>query len=69
VGPAALPAEATADLARLFTEAMTDTQVRPILDQRGMEALPETGPDFVARIRRDRARWARVVAQSNIRAD
>ncbi len=69
VGPAGLPPEVAAAIAVLFTGAMTDPATRAVLDGRGMEPLPEVGPDFVARIRRDRERWARVAAQSGIRAD
>jgi hypothetical protein len=31
--------------------------------------IAEDGPAFTAHIRRDRERWARVVAQGNIRAE
>jgi tripartite-type tricarboxylate transporter receptor subunit TctC len=68
-GPAALPDGIAEALARLFTEAMADPATQPVLAARGLEPLPEIGPAFAARIRRDRERWARVVAQSNIRAE
>lgn len=69
VGPAALPAETVAALGALFTEAMTDPATTQVLAERGLEPLPEIGPAFAERIRRDRERWARVVAASNIRAN
>jgi tripartite-type tricarboxylate transporter receptor subunit TctC len=69
LGPAAMPADVVAALGRLFTEAMTDPATVRVLAERGLEPLPEVGPAFAARIRRDRERWARVVAASNIRAD
>jgi tripartite-type tricarboxylate transporter receptor subunit TctC len=69
LGPAAMPADVVAALGRLFTEAMTDPATVRVLAERGLEPLPEIGPAFAAHIRRDRERWARVVAASNIRAD
>ena len=67
--PAALPAEIADALARLFMGAMADPTTAPLLAGRGMEAIPEDAAAFAARIRRDRERWARVVAAGNIRAD
>ena len=69
VGPAGLPAELVHQLGRAFTEALTDPATRPVLDARGLVAIPEIGADFATRIRRDRERWARVAALGNIRAD
>jgi tripartite-type tricarboxylate transporter receptor subunit TctC len=53
----------------MFMAAMADPAIATTLASRGMEAIPEDGPAFTARIKRDRERWARVVAQGNIRAD
>ncbi len=68
-GPAGIPEDRLAVLAKLFTEAMTDPATQPMLASRGLVPLPEIGPAFAARIRHDRERWARVVAAGNIRAD
>lgn len=67
--PAGLPAEIAQALAAMFIGAMTDPATTPILAGRGMEAIPEDAAGFAAHIRRDRERWARVVAAGNIRAD
>ncbi len=67
--PAGLPAEIADALARLFTGAMADPATALLLAGRGMEPIPEDAAAFAARIRRDRERWARVVAAGNIRAD
>jgi len=69
VGPAGMAPERVQQLGRLFTEALADPATQPVLDARGLVALPEIGPQFTARILADRARWARVAAASNIRAD
>ncbi|MBY0338918.1 MAG: tripartite tricarboxylate transporter substrate binding protein [Acetobacteraceae bacterium] len=69
VGPAGLPPDLVQQIGRMFADAMTDPATQPVLDARGLVALPEVGPDFAARIRRDRDRWARVAAAGNIRAD
>jgi tripartite-type tricarboxylate transporter receptor subunit TctC len=69
VGPAGMPAELVQQVGRMFTEALSDPATKPVLDARGLVALPEVGPEFAARIRRDRERWARVAAAGNIRAD
>ena len=67
--PAGLPPGTASALARLFLGAMADPATAPVLAGRGMEAIAEDGPGFAAHIRRDRERWARVVAAGNIRAD
>lgn len=69
VGPAGMPPELVQQVGHLFTDALADPATRPILAARGMDAIPEVGPAFAARIRSDRERWARVAAQGNIRAD
>lgn len=69
IGPAGMPPELVDQLGHLFTDALADPATHPILAARGMDAIPEVGPAFAARIRRDRERWARVAAQAHIRAD
>lgn len=69
VGPAGMDPGLVRGLGAMFTEALADPATRPVLDARGLVAIPEVGAEFAARIRRDRERWARVAALGNIRAD
>ncbi|HZP99625.1 MAG TPA: tripartite tricarboxylate transporter substrate binding protein [Reyranella sp.] len=69
VGPAALPAEVKASLAKLFLEAIGDPANKTTLDKQGLEALGQGPDDFAAYIRKDRERWAKVVKAGNIRAE
>lgn len=69
VGPAALPADIKAALAKLFIEAVGDPSNKEALDRQGLEPLGQ-GPDaFAAYIKQDRERWAKVVKQGNIKAE
>jgi tripartite-type tricarboxylate transporter receptor subunit TctC len=69
VGPAKLPPEIAAGLSTLFRDAISDPRSVAILAERGLQPIPEDGPDFTATILRDRERWAKVVRQGNIRAE
>jgi len=69
VGPAGLPPDIATSLAKLFLDAINDPATRPLLDSRGLVAIPQDGPAFQAQITKDRERWAKVVKQGNIRAD
>jgi len=69
VGPAALPPNIAAALGKLFLDAINDPATKPIMDSRGLVAIPQDGPTFQAQITKDRERWAKVVKQGNIRAD
>ena len=69
VGPAGLPDDIKASLAKMFLDAMTDPKNAEPLAKQGLESLSQ-GPDaFAALIKKDRERWAREVKQGNIRAD
>jgi tripartite-type tricarboxylate transporter receptor subunit TctC len=69
VGPAALPADIKASLAKLFLEAIADPTNKETLDKQGLEALGQ-GPDaFASYIQKDRERWAKVVKAGNIKAE
>ena len=69
VGPAALPADVKAGLARLFLEAMADPSNKETFDKQGLQPMGQ-GPDaFAAYIQKDRERWAKVVKAGNIRAE
>lgn len=69
VGPAALPPDIAAGLVRLFLDAIDDPAARPLLDPRGLVAIPQDGPAFKAQIMKDRERWAKVVKAGNIKAE
>jgi tripartite-type tricarboxylate transporter receptor subunit TctC len=69
VGPAGLPPDIAASLGKMFLDAIKDPATKPILDSRGLVAIPQDGPTFQAQIMKDRERWAKVVKQGNIRAD
>ncbi len=69
VGPAALPADIVASLGKLFLDAVTDPATKPVLDSRGLVAIPQDGPGFKAQILKDRERWAKVVKAGNISAE
>jgi len=69
VGPAALPADIKASLAKLFNDAIADPSNKEALEKQGLEAMGQ-GPDaFAAYIQKDRERWAKVVKAGNIRAE
>jgi tripartite-type tricarboxylate transporter receptor subunit TctC len=68
VGPAALPGDIKASLAKLFLDAIADPANRETLEKQGLVAMGQ-GPDaFAAYIAKDRERWAKVVKQGNIKA-
>ncbi|MBM3649592.1 MAG: tripartite tricarboxylate transporter substrate binding protein, partial [Alphaproteobacteria bacterium] len=69
VGPAALPGDIKAALARLFIAAIGDAANKEALDRQGLVALGQGPDDFAAYIKRDRERWAKVVKQGNIKAE
>ena len=69
VGPAGLPDDIKASLAKIFLDAMADPKNAEALAKQGLEPLSQ-GPDaFATLIKKDRERWAQVVKQGNIRAD
>jgi tripartite-type tricarboxylate transporter receptor subunit TctC len=68
VGPAGLPADIKASLAKMFLEAVADPDNKPTLDKQGLEALGQGPEAFAAYIAKDRERWAKVVKAGNIRA-
>jgi tripartite-type tricarboxylate transporter receptor subunit TctC len=68
-GPAGLPAEIRRALGAMFDAVLRDPQTASMLRQRGLDPLPEAGPAFEARIRRDRERWRQVIVANDIRGD
>jgi tripartite-type tricarboxylate transporter receptor subunit TctC len=69
VGPAGLLADIAQSLAKLFLDAINDPATKPLLDSRGLVAVPQDGSAFKAQIMKDRERWAAVVKAGNIRAE
>jgi len=69
VGPAGLPPDIAKSLGKLFLDAINDPATKPLLDSRGLVAVPQDGPAFKAQIMRDRERWAAVVKAGNIKAE
>ena len=68
VGPAALPADIKAALAKLFIEAVADPSNKEMLDKQGLEALGQGPEAFASYIQKDRERWAKVVKAGDIKA-
>lgn len=69
MGPAGLPADIKAALAKLFIDAISDPRNTETLAKQGLEPIGQ-GPDaFAAYIAKDRERWARVAKQGNVRAE
>ena len=69
VGPAALPPDIKAALAKLFIDAIGDPGNKEPLAKQGLVALGQGPESFAAYIKQDRERWAKVVKQGNIRAE
>jgi tripartite-type tricarboxylate transporter receptor subunit TctC len=69
VGPAGLPEDSKASLAKMFLEAMADPKNTETLAKQGLEPLDQGPAAFAAYIAQDRERWAKVVKQGNIRAE
>jgi tripartite-type tricarboxylate transporter receptor subunit TctC len=69
VGPAGLPEDIKASLAKMFLDAMADPKNAETLDKQGLEPLGQGPAAFAAYIAKDRERWAKVVKQGNIRAE
>jgi len=56
-------------LAAAQPNAINDPKTKPLLDSRGLVAVPQDGSAFKAQIMKDRERWAAVVKAGNIRAE
>jgi len=68
VGPAGLPEDIKASLAKLFIDAIADPKNAEPLAKQGLEPLGQGPAAFAAYIKKDRERWAKVVKQGNIKA-
>ena len=69
MGPAALPADIKAALAKLFIDAISDPKNAETLAKQGLEPIGQGPEAFAAYIAQDRERWARVAKQGNVRAE
>lgn len=69
MGPAALPADIKAALAKLFIDAISDPRNTETLAKQGLEPIGQGPEAFAAYIAKDRERWARVAKQGNVRAE
>ena len=69
MGPAALPADIKAALAKLFIDAIADPKNTETLAKQGLEPIGQGPEAFAAYIAKDRERWARVAKQGNVRAE
>lgn len=69
MGPAALPADIKAALAKLFIDAISDPRNTETLAKQGLEPIGQGPEAFTAYIAKDRERWARVAKQGNVRAE
>lgn len=69
MGPAGLPADIKAALAKLFIDAISDPRNTETLAKQGLEPIGQAPDAFAAYIAKDRERWARVAKQGNVRAE
>jgi tripartite-type tricarboxylate transporter receptor subunit TctC len=69
MGPAALPADIKAALAKLFIDAISDPRNTETLAKQGLEPIGQGPEAFATYIAKDRERWARVTKQGNVRAE
>ncbi len=69
VVPAATPADIVARLNREIVGAMNTPETRDALLARGAEPHPSTPEQFAAFMRAETTKWAKVVKDSNIKAD
>lgn len=69
MGPAGLPADIKAALAKLFIDAISDPRNTETLAKQGLESIGQGPEAFAAYIAKDRERWARVAKQGNVRAE
>lgn len=67
--PARVPGDALARLHAEAVKALANSEVRQRLAAGGFEAGGTTPDEFIALIRRDMARWQKVIAKANIRVE
>ena len=64
-----MPADVVEGVAAMFATALREEATVKALAARGLEPLGVSGSAFTEQIRRDRARWAAVAKDSNIRLE
>jgi tripartite-type tricarboxylate transporter receptor subunit TctC len=69
VGPPNMPPDIVEGIVAMFTEALREQQTVQALAMHGLEPLFVSGSAFAEQIRSDRARWAAVAKNSNIRLE
>jgi len=68
-GPANMAADVVEGVAAMFATALREEATVKALAARGLEPLGVSGSAFTEQIRRERARWAAVAKDSNIRLE
>jgi tripartite-type tricarboxylate transporter receptor subunit TctC len=69
LAPANTPKEIVARLNSVLVKALQSADVREKLASQGAEAIANTPEQFTAQMKRDIAKWAKVVRDANIRLD
>lgn len=69
LGPAGMPVGVVKKLNAAVIDALQAPAVRQQMARQGLEPIGSTPAEFAAHLRREVARWARVVKEAGIRAD
>lgn len=69
LAPANTPREITERLNRVLVKALQSAEVRERLAAQGAEAIGNTPEEFTAQMKRDLAKWAKVVKDADIKLD
>ena len=69
VVPTGTPADAVAALSKALLAALETTEVKARFQTLGLEAIPSTPAQMAAYAKSERAKWAKVIRDSNIRLD
>jgi tripartite-type tricarboxylate transporter receptor subunit TctC len=69
VGPAHMPPSVVAKLNAAIVEALSTPLVREQLVRQGLDPIGSTPIEFAAHLKRETARWARVIKTAGIKAD
>ncbi len=69
LGPARMPANVTAKLNAAILSALRAPDAREQMARQGLEPLGSTPAEFASHLKRETAKWARVVKEAGIKAD
>lgn len=69
VGPAGLPADVVDKLSKALLATLADPQVKEALQKQGYEPDPTTPQAAAERIRRDLAKWTKIVSEVGIKME